>query len=387
MKEFKQIETIFNDVLSEEKLVKAVFSAARKKSLPYKRVTVRPISLHGIIVFQVEFHYNDRVTHENMEKAAFIDFALKLIDESFKQVNIQTTENDIQILASNPQTPKIHKKSVRREMVNLNHNQTKNYIIPNHTPCDFLIKLGVMDENGNVFQKHYSKFRQINRFLEIVRDVSSVLPDDKPLKIIDFGCGKAYLTFAVYHYLCNILNKTVEIIGLDLKSNVVNFCNDVAHKLGYSNLTFELGNIADFKYETVDMVVSLHACDTATDFALINAVNRNCHVILSVPCCQHELFNQINSDSDNAYLKHGILKDKFTEVLTNGLRGLALEACGYEVSMIEFTSLEHTSKNVMIKAVRTKSTVEKINSAENEFHKLTSYWNVTPTIRSLIEQK
>jgi len=383
MKESTQLKSIFDGILTEGNLVKAVFSSVRKKSLPYKKVTIRPLSLQGDIEFQAEFHYPDHVTHENIGNHLFTDFALELINDNFKQVNILTTESDIQILASKPSTPKIYKKSAIRESADTSHNQSKNYIIPNHVPCDFLIKLGVMDENGNVFQKNYSKFRQINRFLEILRDASHALPTDRPLKIIDFGCGKAYLTFAIYHYFNHILKRDVEIIGLDLKSEVIDFCNDTAKELNYSNLTFVIGDIASFKQENADMIVSLHACDTATDLALINAVSWGCSVILSVPCCQHELFEQISSNPDNAYLKHGLLKDKFTEVLTNGLRGLKLESCGYDVSMVEFTSLEHTSKNVMIKAVHKKNNPAKMKNAEDEFQKLISHWNVNPTISKL----
>lgn len=262
---------------------------------------------------------------------------------------------------------------------NLEHNQAKNYIIPDEQPCDFLIRLGVMDKNGKVFQKHYSKFRQINRYLEILEDVYEDLPKHpgRPLRIIDFGCGKAYLTFAVYYYLKVLHNHDVEIIGLDLKEDVIEFCNKVASDLGYDELKFLMGDIADYTNDHADMVVTLHACDTATDYALINAVKWNTKVILSVPCCQHEMFSQIDNDLHLPMYKHGILKDRFTELLTDGLRGLKLEARGYDVAMIEFTSLEHTSKNIMIKAVKTHKGSEK---AQREYEQLRDFYNVDPTI-------
>ena len=185
-----------------------------------------------------------------------------------------------------------------------------------------------MGKDGRVFQRHYAKFRQINRFLEIVDDVSYALPEagERPLKIIDFGCGKAYLTFAVYYYLKILQNKNVEIIGLDLKQDVIDFCNSTADSLGYKGLTFMMGDIADYTDDYADMVITLHACDTATDYALINAVSWNSSVILSVPCCQHELFSQIKNDLHQPMLKHGILKDRLTEYLTDGLRALKLES-------------------------------------------------------------
>jgi SAM-dependent methyltransferase len=236
-----------------------------------------------------------------------------------------------------------------------------------------------MDKNGKVFQKHYSKFRQINRYLEILDDVYEDIPKhpDRPLRIIDFGCGKAYLTFAVYYYLKVLHNRDVEIIGLDLKEDVIEFCNKVAQDLHYDELKFLMGDIADYTNDHADMVVTLHACDTATDYALINAVKWNTKVILSVPCCQHELFSQIDNDIHQPMYKHGILKDRFTELLTDGLRGLKLEARGYDVAMIEFTSLEHTSKNIMIKAVKNGKGSKK---AEAEYQQLKEFYKVDPTI-------
>ena len=407
----EQLKSIFQEIVNNENLVKIVFSGVRKKSLPYKKVVVRAIILHETIKYQIEYHYEAHVTHENIYKEDFVDKAMGLIQNNFKQVNILTTASDIQILASKPDKPKIYEKPAIREAVSLEHDQTKNYIIPNHVPCDFLIRLGVMDEKGNVFKKNYSKFRQINRFLEIVKDThcpnsldscdeQSISSDGSEkrnnlecknesgnrnnlLKIIDFGCGKAYLTFALYHYFHNMLGKEVEIIGLDLKEDIVEFCNRIAKDLNYVNLKFVLGDIADFKQESADMVVSLHACDTATDYALINAVNWGAQVILAVPCCEHELFEQVSCELDDAYLKHGILKDKFTEILTNGLRGLKLESCGYDVSMVEFTSLEHTSKNTMIRATRNKKATEKAKLAGEQYEKLKVHWNVNPTIDKL----
>lgn len=241
-----------------------------------------------------------------------------------------------------------------------------------------------MDSSGKVYQRAYNKFRQINRYLEIVEDVFEYLPKDKTLKIIDFGCGKAYLTFALYHYLKIIKNRNVEITGLDLKKDVIDFCSKVAEDLGYDELKFLMGDIADYSEDSADMVVTLHACDTATDYALINAVSWNTKVILSVPCCQHELFKQIDNEIHNPMLKYGILKDRLTEYLTDGLRGLKLEAKGYDVAMIEFTSLEHTARNIMIKAVKSRSeNSEAAKKAQSEYEALCKFYNVHPTIDKL----
>lgn len=363
------------------RLIKIVFADRRRKSTEYRKITMRPVTIKGEYMYQAEYHYDKKVTHRNIPYYQGVDFACDVIASDFKQINILAEDEDIQILAAKPDNPRITRRPAGRTAASLSHDNTKNYILEDGRPCDFLIALGVMSENGKVFKKHYSKFRQINRYLEIADDSFGHLPSDGRLRIIDFGCGKSYLTFALYHYLKLIKERDVEIIGLDLKEDVIRFCNDTAKRLGYDSLTFLTGDIADFQSTGADMVVTLHACDTATDFALINAVKWHSKVILSVPCCQHELFSQIKNDVDEPMLKHGIIRDKFTELLTNGLRGLRLEAAGYDVSMIEFTSLEHTSKNVMIKAVYndSKSSSAK-KKASQEYEALKKTYNVHPTI-------
>ena len=366
------------------KLIKIIFAGKRRKSIEYKKVTLRPVSIKGEYMYQAEFHYDKKVTHQNIPYYEGIDFACNIIENDFKQINILTEDEDIQILASKPDRPKVTRQASQRKAGDLSHDKKKQYLIEDGTPCDFLIELGVMSAEGKVFKKHYSKFRQINRYLEIADDSFDALPKEGTLRIIDFGCGKSYLTFALYYYLKLVRGRDVEIIGLDLKEDVIRFCNETAKKLGYDELTFLTGDIADFVSTGADMVVTLHACDTATDFALINAVKWHSKVILSVPCCQHELFSQIESDINQPMLKHGIIKDKFTEILTNSLRGLKLEAAGYDVNMIEFTSLEHTAKNVMIKAVlldRENSAAKE--KASQEYEALKKFYNVNPTIDML----
>ncbi len=366
---------------------KAVFSAVRRKSQPVKKAVIRPVKLKEGIVYQLELHYEKKVMHENIQREHLSQKCRWLIVEYFKQANILTGTEQIQILASKPEKPKLIRSSAEKEAAPvLSHNKVKKYIIPNGEPCDFLIKLGVMDKDGQVFQRGYSKFRQINRYLEIVRDSLEYLPkyDDKPLKIIDFGCGKSYLTFALYHYLKLTKGIAVEIIGLDLKEDVINFCNKTAQELGYNEIKFIKGDIVDYSDDHADMVVTLHACDTATDYALINAVNWNAKVILSVPCCQHELFNQLKNPVLQPMFKHGILKERFTEIITDQIRGLKLESCGYDVSMIEFTSLEHTARNIMIKAVRTgKIHRSAMLKAEQEYMNIKREFNLEPIIDKL----
>lgn len=379
-----QLEERLADLFSGGELIRMIFSSKRKKSVEYNKVSIRPVEISGQVLFQAEYTFDKKVTHENLSCQAASALALQLIKEDFKQINAFTLAEDIQILASKPEKARITTKPATKGMPSLEHNKTKNYIIADGVPCDFLIRLGVMEESGKVIQKHYSKFRQINRYLEIVEDVFPYLPTGRVLKIIDFGCGKAYLTFALYYYLRIRKNRDVQIIGLDLKKDVIRFCRKIAEDLHYDGLEFLMGDIADYRSDQADMVVTLRACDTATDYALINAVSWNTKVILSVPCCQHELFSQIENDLHQPMLKYGILKDRLTEYLTDGLRGLKLEAAGYEVAMIEFTSLEHTARNIMIKAIKTGSPGSaRAAKAQAEYEALRDFYQVEPTIERL----
>ena len=372
-------EQTLSAALDSGSLIKIIFAGKRRKSQEYRKVVMRPVSIKGETIYQIEYHFDRKVTHTNISRCDVTEAATKLIAEYFKQINILTETEDIQILASKPERPRIIRSRTSRQAADLSHNKKKNYIIEDGIPCDFLIKLGVMSEDGRVLKKHFSKFRQINRFLEIADDSFGYLPDDRTIRVIDFGCGKSYLTFALYYYLKLMKHRDVEITGLDLKNDVIEFCNRTAAELGYDGLTFLTGDIADYESDGADMVVTLHACDTATDYALANAVRWNSKVILSVPCCQHELFSQIKSPVDEPMLKHGIIKDKFTELLTDGLRGLKLEARGYDVSMIEFTSLEHTARNIMIKAVKTDLPSEAaMAKASREYEALKEAYNVRP---------
>ncbi len=381
-----KIIELITEVLDQGTLIQLSFGNLRRRSNPFKKAVLRPVMLRGELIYQIEYHYKNKVIHRNLNQEQCIDVCSELMTDVFKQMNLFSTDADYQILASDPDKPRIKKKAASKSMPPLSHNQEKKYIIPDKIPCDFLIRLGVMDQNGVVYQKHYAKFRQINRFLEVVSDVTDFMPIKTfPLRIVDFGCGKAYLTFALYYYLKLILKKDVDIIGLDLKEDVINFCSQVAADLKYDGLRFMKGDIAEYKeQEKADMVVTLHACDTATDYALIKAVRWEASVILSVPCCQHELFGQISDELHRPIFRHGILKERFSSILTDGLRALKLEELGYEVSMIEFTSLEHTSKNIMIRAVKKR----RGNAAAGEEYRcLKEYWNVNPTIDQLTGQK
>ena len=385
-----RITTLFEQVFSldenkEPELIKMILSDKRKKSNEVDKVSVRPVKLQDEMLYQFEYTVGPKVMHDNLNSKEAQEKVLNLYINSFKQINIFTKDGDIQVLAAKPEKPRIQKKGKSKNApLQYAHNKQKKRLIPEGEPCDFLMELGVMDSEFKIVPRYYNKYRQINRYLEIVDDVFEQLPKDKTLKIIDFGCGKAYLTFAVYYYLKVLKNRNVEIIGLDLKEDVITFCNDVAQKLGYGELNFLRGDIVDYTDDNADMVITLHACDTATDYALINAVSWNTKVILSVPCCQHELFKQIKEPTHECILKYGILKDRLTEYLTDGLRALKLESKGYQTNMIEFTSLEHTARNIMIKAVKSRPINDPKNiKALSENETLRDFYHVKPTIDKL----
>lgn len=351
----EDVALLLNDIISNEKLIYGVLSNVKKKSeATFSKVSIKPVMIKEEKKLQFTYEYEKKVIHENLDLLKAIEEIKKLLGEYFRQAMIFTLEADYQILISKKGKASILKKKPSKENIDLSHNRKKTYIIEEGNPCDFLIRLGVMNEKGKVFSKKYDKFRQINRFLELVEDVIPKIKADKALNIVDFGCGKSYLTFALYHYLKNILNIDVNIIGLDLKNDVINFCNEVAKDLDYDSLEFIHGDIKDFQgFDKVDMVVTLHACDTATDAALVKAVNWEAQAILSVPCCQHELFDIIHNPIMAPMEKHGIIKEKLSSLVTDSIRANILEILGYSTQLLEFIDMEHTPKNILIRAIKT----------------------------------
>jgi SAM-dependent methyltransferase len=275
---------------------------------------------------------------------------------------------------------KLHKKPpTRKPPAEAEHNRKKEALIPES--ADFLIRLGVSSQDGCVLKGKYDKYRQINKYLELTEGFIPVVKDRR-VRIIDFGCGKAYLTFAMYYYLTQIRNIDCEITGLDLKSDVISFCSSVAEDLHYNNLRFSRGDIAEWN-ETgpIDMVITLHACDTATDAAIAKAVSWDASTIITVPCCQHELFSQVASDIQRPLLRHGILKERLSALITDASRAQILEAVGYKVDVIEFIDMEHTPKNVMLRAQK-KGPFNK--QALDEYKSFTKSWGVSPCLEHLL---
>ena len=371
-------------------LVSAMLTDTRQKEADgLKRVTVRPILLRGKAVFQFEYQYAQKVQHKNLEAIEAEALTRTLLTETFRQGRFRTAggEFSASVNGAGTLTVKADKaaKMAVPAAVPLAHNRSKNYLLPEDVPVDFLVRSGVMTAAGSVVAAKRDKFKQINRFLEMVDDVAGSLPKSGPLRVVDFGCGKAYLTFALYYYLAVVQGRDVSMVGLDLKDDVVAFCAQTAAELGYAGLSFAVGDISGYQIDgDLDMVVTLHACDTATDDALAKAVQWGASVILSVPCCQHELFSQLQNETLRPLLKHGILKERLTALVTDSVRASLLESAGYTVQILEFIALEHTAKNLLIRAVKRPGSTPKPPSAEYEAFR--DFWHIQPHLEKALKR-
>ncbi|MBU5425604.1 SAM-dependent methyltransferase [Tissierella pigra] len=370
------IKILLDEIILNNEIIYGVISNLRKKGEDgFTKVTMKPVLIKDDVKLQFTYEYKTKVIHKNLELNESIKEIGRLLDEEFKQGIIFTKKADYQILISKKGKVNILKKKPTKEDLDLSHNRKKSYIIQEGEPVDFLVRLGVMTEKGKVVAKKYDKFRQINRFLEMVADVIPKMSSENTLNIIDFGCGKSYLTFALYYYLVNILNLDINIIGLDLKEDVILFCNQVANDLNYNKLKFIHGDIRDYEgIDKVDMVVTLHACDTATDAALVKAINWGAETVLSVPCCQHEFYNKIENEILEPMLSHGIIKEKLSSLVTDSLRANILEILGYNVQLLEFIDMEHTPKNILIRATRTND--KNKEEAIDKYRKFKEFWNL-----------
>ena len=353
-----------------------------------RKVTIRPILLRNQRLYQFEYRYAQKVKHENLKSGETKGRILDLMAKAFRQGYFYTNEGDFHAAVNMQGKVTIRAKDTAKATpaAPLSHDRQKNYLLPEDAPIDFLVRLGVMTAAAKWSPPKRDKFKQINRFLEMVDDIADSLPQSGPLKIIDFGCGKAYLTFALYYYLTVIKQKEVQLVGLDLKQDVVEFCSKVALDLGYAGLTFAVGDIEGYEQpESIDMVVTLHACDTATDDALVKAVGWGAQVILSVPCCQHELFKQLESDILRPLLKHGILKERLTALVTDSIRASLLESAGYTVQILEFIALEHTAKNLLIRAVKRPGQIG-LKPPSAEYEAFRDFWHIHPHMEAALEQ-
>ena len=383
------LQSLFTDCLNET-LIRVILSNPSSKDGVIK-ICARPVLKNKTLLFQIEEYTKTQVFHKNLTAGDAGSYLTgKLFSDtssqtaSFKNALVETKSFTANVLVSKKGTITIKKKmnaSAKQPKISLSHNRKKKYILEEGIPVPFLIDLGVMTQNGSIVNAHYDKFRQINRFLEYIEDILPSLPTDRELRILDFGCGKSYLTFAIYYYLKVLKGYPVRITGLDLKEDVIRHCNELAVKYGYDKLEFLCGDIAYYDgCSQVDMVVTLHACDTATDYALAKAVGWGAKVILSVPCCQHELNKQIKNDLLSPVLHYGILKERMAALMTDGLRAQILEANGYRTQILEFIDMAHTPKNLLIRAVYNGHCAD--NKAQID--ELLAAFDVNPTLYRLL---
>ncbi|MFR8542508.1 MAG: class I SAM-dependent methyltransferase [Enterocloster sp.] len=362
------------------------------------RSRIRPLLMKGRLVFQAEEQAGKQAFHRNLDRDEAADYVTGLLDGSFRQAEIASGLGKALILVSrkgkvtvkvkqNPRPARILSAGnlASREperAVLLSHNRKKHYILEEGIPVPFLVDLGVMTKEGRVVNSRYDKYRQINRFLEFIEDILPNLDQDRESTIIDFGCGKSYLTFAMYYYLKELKGYPVRIIGLDLKEDVIEHCSRLGRQYGYEGLSFCHGDIASFEgVEKVDMVVTLHACDLATDYALEKAVNWGARVILSVPCCQHELNGQMENSLLRPVLQYGLIKERMAALYTDAIRAQVLEYRGYRTQILEFIDMEHTPKNILIRAVRQG----KKRDNGLQIRELADFLHVKPTVVELWE--
>lgn len=352
------------------------------------RTTGRLIKLKDRVFLALESFMSDgKAIHKNIPIEQAAAALMALVPEQYKQLNLRTTGGDCQVMVSKKGKVTLldHIRRDSKQTADLSHNREKQYILPTDKPVDFLVALGVQDESGRIFDKKRSKFRQINRFLEMVADVQAHILTDDELYILDLCCGKSYLSFAVYYYFTKIRGCKVVMDCVDLKQDVIAYCSEVAEKLGYTGLHFIAGDIRRFAIRRIpDLTVSLHACDIATDIVLAKGIDSGSKVILSTPCCHHEMMHQLKptGSTTDLLLEHSILKQKFADAATDALRCKLLQINGYEVNALELIDPEETPKNVLIRAVKAKNTnSKKIEQYKQEYEALCQMLNVHPYLQ------
>lgn len=381
----QNIREVFEDILDID-LIDVIISNSSNTEMVSK-IKLRPVMLKNDLFFQASEYRGTQVFHYNYKKEEVLDKLSEYFEGLFKQVQIRTTSKNVSILISKKGKATIKKKLLGKEIQpkgTLSHNRKKTYILKEDRKVPFLIDLGVMTPEGKIVSSKYDKFKQINRYLEFIEDVLPSLKKEEEINIIDFGCGKSYLTFATYYYLNELKGYNAKIIGLDLKEDVIRRCNELSKRYGYEKLTFMKGDIASYNQDNpVDMVITLHACDTATDHAMYKAVSWGAKVILSVPCCQHEVNRQIKSEVLQPIFKYGLIQERMAALITDGLRARLLEEFGYKVQVMEFIDMEHTPKNILIRAVKETNAKPNEKSIEN-YEELRRFLNVDPTLYQLL---
>ena len=382
--------------IQDDKLIKIVFSD--RKSGDFNKVIIKPIILKSAKNIQIESFKDNKAFHKNIDlnNLQELEDNLKEYIDNFKQILLQIEGSDISFIRKKENFSRKEKESNLIKTSN-EHNKKKQYILNEGDKIDFLIELGLMSVKGKILKSSFNKFKQINKYLEFIDDVIEELKAKKlitnHINVLDFGCGKSYLTFALYYYLKNYRKDlTFSIVGLDLKKDVIEFCNKLAKKLNYENLEFLNGNIKDYdKSKEVDLVFSLHACNNATDYSLEKALSLDAKAILAVPCCHHEFFEKVQKNKNSEFYNtlkimadNGVVLDKFATLATDSFRSLSLELCGYKTKMIEFIDMEHTPKNILIRAIKSKSS--NLKEKLIEYNKLKEFLGIKPLLEDLIKK-
>lgn len=387
----EELKKLLQRMLNQE-LTQAVFSNTRDAESGTK-VKVRPVLIKGELFFQETLYRGSQVFHDNFRRQDMMDRIEYYLQNLFRQGELKSRDLEAVILVSKKGKITIKQKKIctkdEASLTNspdaLAHNRSKQYILREGSPVDFLVGLGVQTPEGKIAKARYDKFRQINRYLEFIEDVLDELPKDRVVRIIDFGCGKSYLTFAMYYYLHEMQHRDIEVTGLDLKTDVIVHCNELADRLHYDHLHFERGDISTYEgTDSVDMVVSLHACDTATDYALDKAVKWGAGVIMAVPCCQHEVNRQIKCDMLRPILKYGIIKERISALITDAVRANLLERSGYDTQIVEFIDMEHTPKNLLIRAVKKKNM--RPAGKQGDISGVLELLQISPTLERLLRE-
>lgn len=380
MAEWREIIDLLSGIFEKDELILATLSAPHAPS-NVSKIAVRPIVIKGKPSYQATEKRQQQAFHHNFAKDECLKW-LQVRLEEFKQTFLYTKSADYHILLGKKGNLTLLKKPPTKTLRQLVHNRKKEYLLHEGEPIPFLIRLGVMNSEGKIYVAKQDKFRQINRFLEMIDDVLPYFDPSHPLRIIDFGCGKAYLTFALYHFLKVAKGYPVHMVGIDLKADVIQYCQDLSKELGYQDsLQFVRDEIDHYQAkEGVDLVISLHACDTATDAALEKAIRWQAKVILSVPCCQHELMPQIHQELLRPLLKHGILKERFAALTTDAARAQLLEVLGYQTQILEFIEVEHTPKNLLIRAFKRLQPDEHRKAAWQAYLKFKETLHIDPSL-------
>ncbi len=380
-----ELKTQLENIIDRDLIESASISNPLKKGDDRaSKIKVDAIVLKGAVKYQISEYIGQKVVHRNIDPENIIDEIISAMEDNFKQCSITANRYCTILMNKKRQFTLTGVKENVNFFKPKGHNKAKNYIIGDGEYVDWMYQLGLMDKDGAVLKHRQKKFRQINKFLEMLKDIEDEIPENSV--IIDMGCGKSYLTFAMYHYFNIIKNKNIEIRGYDLKGDVVDYCNSLTDKFGFDRLSFYCRDIAEIENndDRIAMIITLHACDTATDYAIYHGLRWGCRVMMNVPCCQHELFHQMKNENMNIMLEHGIIKERFAALLTDSVRARIIELMGYRVQVMEFIDMEHTPKNIMIRSVKTgkRAKGEKLDELES----IMDEYNIEPTLYRLVRE-